>query len=101
MRRLLRLTPKRDTLKAHFEKTLVGMGLVTPTSAGPQLYNIWILKHVSGISAYTTGAALLMSTMWTAYGLIERRRTLWAVNGVWVLLNAATLAGVVVNGGLA
>lgn len=100
MRRLLRRTPDRHALRTHFEKTLVGLGLVTPTSAAPQLYNIWILKHVAGLSAYTTGTALLMSTMWTAYGLIERRRALWAVNGVWVVLNAATLAGIALNGGI-
>jgi hypothetical protein len=98
--RLLRRTPKKDTLKTHFEKTLVGLGLVTPTSAAPQLYNIWVLNHVAGLSPLTTGTALLMSTLWTAYGLIERRRALWLVNGAWVVLNAATLVGIVVSGGL-
>lgn len=100
MRVLGRRLPDRTTLRAHYEKTLVGMGLLTPTSAAPQLYNVWVLKHVAGLSPVTTGAALVMSTMWTAYGLIERRRALWAVNGVWMLLNAVTLVGVVLNGGL-
>ncbi len=89
---------KRETVKAHFEKTLVGLGLVTPTSAAPQLYHVWVLKHVAGLSAVTTGAALLMSVLWTAYGVIENRRPLWAVNGLWAVLNAATLLGVVVHG---
>lgn len=98
MRRLRRRAPKRETLKNHFERTLVFSGLVTPTSAAPQLYNIWVLKHVAGLSTVTTGTALLMSVMWTAYGLMEGRRALWSINGLWAVLNTATLVGMFVNG---
>jgi uncharacterized protein with PQ loop repeat len=98
MRGRLRRARRLKRTKDRFEKTLVGVGLVTPTSAAPQLYNIWILKHTAGLSPVTTGVALMMSTMWTMYGLMEKRRAVWAVNGVWVFLNAVTLVGVMVNG---
>ncbi len=75
---------------------MFGFGFVNPMLSLPQLYNVLVLKHVGGLSAITIASALLMSVLWTLYGMLGKQPVVWATNAVWVVLNGVTLIGVTV-----
>ena len=83
-----------ERIKPRLERAVFGFGFVNPMLALPQIYNIFVFKHVAGLSLITIASALLMSLLWTAYGVLRRQTVVWATSAVWVILNGATLAGV-------
>jgi len=85
-----------EHIKPHLEKAVFGYGLINPMLAIPQLYQVWGLQHVSGLSAITVGSALLMSALWTAYGLVGKQTVVWSTSILWVFMNGATLLGVAI-----
>ncbi len=85
-----------EQIKPHLEKAVFGFGIINPITALPQLHNIWFLHQISGLSVVTIGAALVMSMLWTAYGLMGRQTVLWVTSAAWVAMNGATLIGVAV-----
>lgn len=85
-----------DRMRPRVERAVFGFGFVNPMLSLPQIYNIYVLNHVSGISAITVASALLMSMLWTAYGALGRQTVVWATNAVWVVVNGVTLVGVTV-----
>ena len=105
-RRVVRPVPHVRDLKApqidaerlapQVERAVFGWGLINPLLSLPQLYNIYFIKHVAGLSAITVSAALLMAALWTIYGILGRQTVVWLTSAVWVVLNAATLAGITI-----
>jgi uncharacterized protein with PQ loop repeat len=87
---------ERDRMKPRLERAVFGFGFVNPMLSLPQLYNVLVLKHVAGLSAITIGSALLMSVLWTLYGLLGKQRVVWTTNAVWVVLNGVTLIGITI-----
>lgn len=86
----------KDELMPLLEKAVFAVGMVNPFTAIPQLHEIWGLHAVAGLSLFTISAALLMSVLWTLYGALTRQTALWASSAVWIGMNGATVAGVVV-----
>ena len=88
----------RERLEPQVGRAVFGWGLINPLLSAPQLYNIFVIKHVAGLSVITISAALLMAALWTAYGILGRQTVVWVTSGVWVVLNSVTLVGVVLFG---
>lgn len=86
----------KDEVLALVERAVFGVGLINPLTAVPQLYQIWGLHAVGGLSLVTVGAALLMSVLWTTYGVLTRQTALWSTSVLWIGMNGATVVGVVV-----
>lgn len=84
----------RDEILPLLERAVFGVGMINPLTAIPQLYQIWGLQAVGGLSLFTVCAALLMSVLWTAYGALTRQAAIWATSVVWIAMNGATVAGV-------
>jgi hypothetical protein len=80
----------------YLERLIFGFGMINPLTAIPQLYQIWGLNAVGGLSLITVGAALVMSVLWTAYGAMTRQTVVWATSVLWVGMNTATAVGVAV-----
>ncbi len=79
----------------YLERVIFAVGIINPFTAVPQLYQIWWLQAVGGLNLITVGAALLMSVLWTAYGLLTRQTVVWATSVLWVAMNTAIAGGVV------
>ena len=90
-----RRSPRIDveSIKPQVEKAVLGFGFLNPMLALPQIYNIFALKHVAGLSVITVASALVMSLLWMAYGALSRQMVVWATSAVWVILNGAILVG--------
>lgn len=80
----------------RLEKAIFGLGVVNPLTAIPQLYQIWGYHAVGGLSLVTVAAALAMSMLWTAYGVLTRQTVLWATSALWIVMNGATIVGLAV-----
>lgn len=88
-------TPERvERAKPRVEQAVFGFGFVNPLLALPQIYNIFALKHVAGLSLITVASALVMAVLWMAYGALSKQMVVWATSAVWVVLHAATLIGI-------
>ncbi len=83
-----------ETLKPHVEKAVFGFGIINPLTAIPQLYQVWVFKHVAGLSMITLSGALLMALLWTLYGVLGRQTVIWVTSIAWVAMNGLTLLGV-------
>ena len=83
-------------LMPHLERVIFAVGIVNPFTAIPQLYQIWGTHAVGGLSLVTVSAALLMSVLWTTYGLMTRQLVVWATSALWVAMNSAIAVGVAV-----
>jgi len=88
----------KDHLRPTVDRAVLGLGIVNPLTALPQLYHIFSTHNATGLSEVTIGAALLMSVVWTAYGFFGRQTVIWVSNAAWVAMNTATLAGVALFG---
>jgi len=88
----------KDVLRPHVDRAVLGLGLLNPLTALPQLFHIWTSHNASGFSEVTVGAALLMSMVWTAYGVFGRHTVVWISNAAWIAMNGATFAGVALFG---
>lgn len=89
-------TPRLDAerVKPGVERALYGFGFINPMMAAPQLYNIYVSHHVSGLSSITIGSGLIMALLWTIYGMLGRQTVLWTTSAVWVLVHGVTLFGI-------
>lgn len=87
-----------ERVRPHLERAVFFFGIINPLTALPQLYQIWALHAVAGLSPLTVSAALFMSVLWTTYGLFGRHTVLWVTSAAWVVMNLAILVGVFVHG---
>ena len=86
--------PALRTMKPHVEKVVFGFGMFNPILALPQVYKVWALGSVGGLSLITLGAAMFMALLMTTYGLLERSAALWGPSAVWIAVNALLIGGV-------
>lgn len=86
------MSPKR--IKPHVEKAVLGFGIINPLMALPQVYKVWALGAVGGLSVVTICAGLFMAALMAMWGALEESVVLWAPALVWVAVNVALLFGV-------
>ena len=82
-------------MRPHVEKAVFGFGMLNPVLAVPQILTVWQTEKVAGLSSVTVSSGLLMATLMTLYGLLERSRALWMPSAVWVTIHASILVGIV------
>ncbi|MBI5231142.1 MAG: hypothetical protein HY876_03140 [Coriobacteriales bacterium] len=81
-------------IKPHVEKAVLGFGIVNPLLALPQVYKVWFLGAVGGLSLITVSAGLFMSLLMAAWGALDGSKALWAPAAAWTAVNVALLAGI-------
>jgi hypothetical protein len=91
------LIQHRDRAEVGLESSVLFFGLLSPMTALPQVYNVWVLDQVGGLSVVTIGSALFMAVLYTGYGLFHRKRALWMSNGAWITLHSATIGGLLLH----
>jgi hypothetical protein len=62
----------------------------------PQVYDIWFIHKVAGVSAVSWATYGLMSIIWIAYGLGHKEKVITYSNIVWVFLDFSIVAGVLI-----
>ena len=80
--------------RPHVQKAVLGFGLLNPVFALPQVYKVWALGSVGGLSLITLSGALTMACLMTTWGIIERSATLWGPSSVWIVIDLILVIGV-------
>jgi uncharacterized protein with PQ loop repeat len=76
------------------EKVLPYLSAFTMVMTVPQIWAVWILRDVSGVSLLSWGTYLIAACLWFIHGVQKRDKTIYVACVGWVLLDAAVVLGV-------
>ena len=79
------------------EKILPFISIATMVMTLPQIWTIWVDRQAAGVSLLSWGTYLLGACLWFVHGLHKRDKTIYVACIGWILLDAAVVAGVVVQ----
>ena len=80
------------------EKVLRGLSVFTMLMTVPQVATVWIGRDAGGVSLVSWLSYLVAACLWFVYGLQKRDKTIYLACIGWVVLDAAIVAGVIVQG---
>ena len=85
-----------DPAPSALEQLLRALAVVTMLMTVPQVISVW--QHGGqGVALWSWVTYLVSSTAWLVYGVQKRDVTIWAVCVGWIILDAAIIAGILVN----
>lgn len=77
------------------EKIVKIISFVFPLSALPQIYNIWILREVEGVSIITWILFLIMQIPLFIYAVEKKDTKLQTMFGLWCLMYGLVILGLI------
>jgi hypothetical protein len=80
------------------EKLVLGVTILYPLTAVPQIYKIWVYKEVSGVSILTWFLFLIFIIPLIMYSVAKRERKLTIMWSVWLIVYMVIILGIFVNG---
>jgi uncharacterized protein with PQ loop repeat len=81
------------------EKALPLLSVLTMAMTVPQVWTVWFDRRTAGVSLWSWSAYLASALLWFWYGLRQRDPKIYLPCIGWLLLDAAVIAGVLVQGG--
>ena len=72
------------------------VAVVYPLSTIPQILDIWIGRQVQGVSLLTWLSFLVLQAILLVYGIIHKDRKLTIMWGLWVLMYALVVVGLLI-----
>lgn len=69
------------------------IGFVSPFFTFPQLYSIYILHQVSGVSVVSWGAFAVFDIPWILYGFVHKERPIIFAYTLWLTVNTLVCIG--------
>jgi uncharacterized protein with PQ loop repeat len=82
---------------AGLERALRILSVVTMAMTVPQAVAVWSAAGAAGVSLASWGAYLVSACLWFVYGVKRRDPTIYVACIGWILLDAAIVAGVLLN----
>ncbi|GAB4281736.1 MAG: hypothetical protein Kow0067_01370 [Coriobacteriia bacterium] len=82
-----------QVITPHVDRAVMGLGVLYPLAALPQVYNVWFLHRTAGFNEFTYLVGVIVAILWVSYGFLHRQRAVWMVNSLWVALNGAMAVG--------
>lgn len=79
-------------------RLLNGLSLFTLAMTVPQVLSVWTLRQAGGASVWSWSAYLLSALVWMVYGVQKRDRHIYLPCIGWIVLDAAIVVGIIVNG---
>lgn len=89
--------PHPERKKRIVDSAAYVMGVLTPLTSLPQLYEIWILKNSAGVSVSTWSLWIGTSAFWFYYGFIHKERPIMVAQSLWFVLELLVVIGVLIN----
>ena len=80
------------------DRAINGLSVFTLALTVPQAVNVWTGAHGQGVSLWSWGAYLLSAVIWMIYGLRKHDRHIYLPCIGWIVLDAAIVIGLLVNG---
>lgn len=86
--------PHPESLKNFFDKLIVFIALMAGVMTIPQVAQVWVFKHVAGVSLLTWCGYFIASVFWVTYGLLHKEKIIIYSNILNVFLNFFVVAGI-------
>jgi uncharacterized protein with PQ loop repeat len=80
------------------EKVLPYLSAFTMVMTVPQIWAVWVLRDVSGVSLLSWATYLIAACLWFVHGVQKRDKTIYVACVGWVLLDGAVVLGVLLYG---
>lgn len=80
--------------KRVLDYTMFAVGILQPIALLPQLYEIYIVRQVAGLSVVTFVAFGLCNVLWAIYGAVHRTMPVLISGVLFVFLYAAIVFGI-------
>jgi len=74
------------------------VAIISPLTALPQIYNIWYLQNVEGVSLLTWLLFSIIAIPLLIYGIAHKEKVLIILNSLWLIMYAAVISGVLYYG---
>ena len=87
--------PHPDKWKNFLDRVIILVSMFGPIMTLPQLYNIWVLKLVEGVSLIFWLSYLLVAMVWVLYGFVHKEKPIIIVNLTWVIIEFLIVLGLV------
>lgn len=87
--------PHPNRMMRVLDSMIYFVAVITPVMTIPQIAKIWVDQNVSGISVITWSTYLLATVFWLLYGIVHRAKPIIFSNGIWVVIHAIIITGVV------
>jgi uncharacterized protein with PQ loop repeat len=71
------------------------ISVVSPILTIPQIFDIYVGKDATGVSALTWGAYTVFTIPWIVYGFIHKEKVLILNNVLWLCANLAVFIGAI------
>lgn len=86
---------KESTWIRILDKAMYPVGLLGPIMTLPQLYQIWVIQEVAGVSLITWSSWLVIAFFWLAYGITHKAWPIVATYICWIAIELGVVVGVV------
>src|SRR3989338_2144994 len=80
--RLAPANPDGDPWKRRMDHFIYVVIFLGPLMTIPQIYNIWVVRSVAGVSILSWASYLLISLVWLAYGRLHREKAIIVSNSI-------------------
>lgn len=80
------------------DKLLMIIAVVSPMMSLPQLYSVFVLHQVAGLSFISWASWALFNLPWIAYGFVHKQKPLVLMYTLWFLINFSTAVGIILYG---
>jgi uncharacterized protein with PQ loop repeat len=72
--------------------------ILQPLFTIPQIYTVWILQTVEGVSLATWGLYTIFNFLWLWYAVVHKEKPLIITNILWILMQGSVFVGVIIVG---
>ncbi len=77
------------------DKYIYVIAAMSITMTLPQIWDIWVIRNVSGISLASWLAYTVASVAWLVYGIGHKEKILIFTNAIWVFLDLMIVLGII------
>ena len=70
--------------------------LIYPFTALPQVYNIWILQNVAGVSLASWIMWFIFLIPFLIYGIIHKLKQIIVLNSLWMVIDTLVISGIII-----
>jgi uncharacterized protein with PQ loop repeat len=91
---------KKDQKRiAHFVKQAVYFfSIIGPIMTFPQVMKIYTENSAEGLSLVTWSSYLFLAFFWLTYGVFIKNRPIVLANTLWIFMQSAIVAGIIIYG---
>jgi uncharacterized protein with PQ loop repeat len=77
------------------DRVLLVVAIIGPLAMVPQLWNVYVLKAVAGVSVVSFLSWAIMDIPWILYGMVHKERPILIAYLLWFATNLAVAIGAI------